>query len=157
MISTEPEYSYDSMNDIHSFNPLYTEKPTRGRSRERSTITVQNERGVTTIPVYKSEKTFNNIVELHSVETQTEDLARYGLKELIENIEDENIIDKDLMAHDDNSFKQEMPEEVEIFIDEMSNSVRHHGVRPYDAWDNLEKTIPNIVEEMPHIDGHETI
>ena len=71
MISTELGYSYDSMNDIHSFNPLYTEKPTRGRPRERSTIIVQNERGVTTILVYKSEKTFNNIVELHSVETQT--------------------------------------------------------------------------------------
>ena len=107
MISTEPEYSYDSMNGIHSFNPLYTERPARGRSREISTIIVQNEKGVTTIPVYNSEKTFNHIVELHSVETQTEDLATHGLKEFSENIEDENIIDKDRMAHDDDSFKQE--------------------------------------------------
>ena len=82
MITAEPEYSYDSTNDIHSFNPIFTEKPTRGRSRERSTIVVQNERGVTTSPVYNSEKTFNRIVELHSIETQTEDLATHGLKEL---------------------------------------------------------------------------
>ena len=40
------------------------------------------------------------------------------------------------------------------------NSERHHGERPYDAWldvDNLEKTIPDGVEEMLHVDGHETI
>ena len=106
MISTELEYSYDPMNDIHFFNPLYTEKPTRGRLRERSTITVQNERGVTTIPVYNSEKTFNKIVELHSVETQTGDLATHGLKHY-STISRTSIIDKDLMAHHDDSFKEE--------------------------------------------------
>ena len=34
------------------------------------------------------------------------------------------------------------------------------GVRPYDAWfdsDNLETTIPDVVEKMLHVDGHETI
>ena len=82
MISTEPEYSYDSMKDIHSFNPIFTEKPTIGMSRERSAIVVQNDRGVTTIPVYNFEKAFNHIVEVHSFETQTEDLATHGLKEL---------------------------------------------------------------------------
>ena len=40
MISTELEYSYDSMNDIPSFNPLYTEKSTRGMSRERTMMIV---------------------------------------------------------------------------------------------------------------------
>ena len=82
------------------------------------------------------------------------------MKELFDNIVDENIIDEDLMAHDDHSFKEEMPEEVESFIDEMLNSDRHHEVHTYDVWfyfDNLEKTIPDVVEEMLHIDGHETI
>ena len=64
------------------------------------------------------------------------------------------------MAHDNDSFKEEIPGEVESFIDEILNSERHHGERPYDAWldvDNLEKTIPDGVEEMLHVDGHETI
>ena len=58
VIDTEPEYSYDPVADIHSFNPLNTfiERPTRGRSREKSTIIVQNARGITTIPVYNSVK-----------------------------------------------------------------------------------------------------
>ena len=88
------------------------------------------------------------------------DLATHGLKEHFENIEDENIIDKDLMAHDDDSFKEEMLEEVESFIDEMLNSDRHHGACPYDAlfdFDNLKKTILDVFEEMLHVDGHETI
>ena len=38
---------------------------------------------------------------------QTEDLATYGLKELCEIIEDENITDTDLMSHVDDSFKEE--------------------------------------------------
>ena len=81
MVSTEPEHSYNSVKGIHSFNPMFTEKPTRGRSRARSTIVVQNDKGITTIPVYNSEKTFNHIVELHSVDTQTEDSATQGLKD----------------------------------------------------------------------------
>ena len=122
MISTEPEYSYESMNDIHSFNPLYTERPTRGRPRDTSTIIVQNEKGVTTIPVYNSEKTSRPIVGLHSAERQAEDLAMHGLNELFENVEDENIIDNGLIATDDDSLKEEMPEEVESFFDEMLSS-----------------------------------
>ena len=59
--------------------------------------------------MYNFEKTFNHIVELHSVQTQPEDWATHGPKEFVENIEDENIIDNDLMAHDDDSFKEEMP------------------------------------------------
>ena len=84
MISTEPEYSYDPVKDIHSFNPMCAERPTRGRSRDRSTIVVQNSRGITTIPVYSAEKPHDHIVELHSVETRTEDCATHGLKELFE-------------------------------------------------------------------------
>ena len=102
-ISTEPEYSYDPMTDIHSFNPMFTEKQTRGRSSESSTIVVQNDRGITAIPVDNSEKTFNHIVELRSVETPMEDLATHGLKELFGNISDEDINEEDRMAHVDDS------------------------------------------------------
>ena len=74
MISTEPEYTYDPVADVHSFNHLntFTARPTRGRSRENSTIIVQNARGITTIPVYNSVKGVDYIVELHTFETQTE-------------------------------------------------------------------------------------
>ena len=82
MLSTEPGYSYDPVKDIHSFNLMFAERPTRGRSRDRSTIVVQNSRGITTIPVYCAEKPHDHIVELHSVEAQTEDLATHGLNEL---------------------------------------------------------------------------
>ena len=68
------------MNDIHSFNPPYIERPTRGRPREKSTVIVRDEKGITTIPVFNSEKTVNHIVELHSVETQTQVLVTHGLK-----------------------------------------------------------------------------
>ena len=76
-------------------------------------------------------------------------MATHGLKEFVEDIEDKNIIDKDLIAHDSDSFKEELPEDVVSFIDEMLNSNRHHG-RPYEAWfdlDNFEKTIPDAVED----------
>ena len=74
VIDTEPECSYDPVADVHAFNPLNTfiERPTRRRSRERSTIIVQKEKGIMTIPIYGSVKGVDNIVELHSVETQTE-------------------------------------------------------------------------------------
>ena len=75
MISTEPEYSYDTVKDVHSFNPMFAKRPTRCRSRNRMTIVVQNSRGITTIPVYSDEKPHDHIVELHSVETQTVGLA----------------------------------------------------------------------------------
>ena len=93
MISTEPEYSYDPVKDIHSFNPMYAERLTRGRSRDKSTIVVKNSRGITTIPVYSDEKPHNHSVELHSIETQTEDLATHGLKTLFEIVQDESIIE----------------------------------------------------------------
>ena len=99
MISTEPEYSYDPVRDIHSFNPMYVERPTRSRSREKSTIVVKNSKGITTIPVYSDEKPHNNIVELHSVETQTEDLATHGLKELFDIVQDESIIETDPITY----------------------------------------------------------
>ena len=94
MIDTEPEYSYDPVADVHSFNPLnmFIERPTRGRSRERSTIIIQNEKGITTIPVYNSVKGVDNILELHSVETQTEGLSMHGLTELVENVVDGGVI-----------------------------------------------------------------
>ena len=72
MISTELEYSYDPVKDIHSFSPIFIEKPTRGRPRGRSPIIVQNSRGITTIPMYSAETPHDHIVELHSVETQTD-------------------------------------------------------------------------------------
>ena len=82
------------MADVHSFNPLNTfiERPTRGRSRERSTIIVHNDKGIKTIPVYNSMKGVDNIVELHSVETQTEELSMHGLTELVENFVDGDVI-----------------------------------------------------------------
>ena len=93
MASTKPEYSYDPVKDIHSFKPTYVERPTRGRSRDKSTIVGKNSRGITTIPLHGDEKPHDHIVELHSVETQTEDLAMHGLKELFEIFQDENNID----------------------------------------------------------------
>ena len=86
VIDTELEYSYAPVADIHSFNPLNTfiERPTGGKSREKSTIIVQIARGITRIPVYNSVKGVDNIVELHSVETQTEELSVHGLTELID-------------------------------------------------------------------------
>ena len=56
------------------------------------TIIAQNEKGITTIPVYDSVKGVDNIVEFHSVETQTEELSMHGLTELIENVVDEEAI-----------------------------------------------------------------
>ena len=40
------QYSYDPVADVHSFNPLnmFSERLTRGRSREKSTIIVRNEK-----------------------------------------------------------------------------------------------------------------
>ena len=142
------------------FNPMCAERPTRGRSRDKSTIVVKYNRGITTIAVYSAEKPHDHIVELHSFETQTEDLATHGLKELFENISDENIIDEDPMAHVDDSFQEEIPKEFKSFINKMLDNDRHQGVHPYDAmfdFENLEKTIPDVVEEMLHVDGHETI
>ena len=40
MISTELEYSYDPVKDIHFFNTMHADRPTRGRSRDKSTIVV---------------------------------------------------------------------------------------------------------------------
>ena len=143
MLSTEPEYSYDPVKDIHSFNPMYAERPTRGRSREKSTSVVKNSRDITTIPVYNDEKPHNHIVELHSVETQTEDLATHGLKELFETIQDEIIIETDLITYDDDHYEEEMPDDVESFIVEMLDGERHQEVHPYDAmfdYDDLEET-----------------
>ena len=108
MISTEPEYSYDPVKDIHSFNPTYAERPTRGRSRDKSTIVVKNSRGITAIAVYSDEKPHNHIVELHSVETQT-----HGLKELFEIVQDESIIETGLITYADDHCEEEMPD-VEI-------------------------------------------
>ena len=113
-----------------------------------------------TIPVYNSEKTFNNIIELHSVETQTEDLPTHGLKEFFDHIVDENIIEEDLIIHVDDSCKEEIPEGVGSFIDEMLDSDLRQEVYPYNAmfdYDNLGKTIPDVVKETLHVDGHETI
>ena len=42
----------------------------------------------------------------------------------------------------------------------MLNSERQHEEQPYIAWfdfDIFEKTIPDVVEEMLRVDGHETI
>ena len=121
MISTEPEYPYDPLKDIHFFNPMLTERPAMGRSRDRSTLVVQNSRGITTIPVYSAEKPHNHIVDLHSVETQTEDLATHCSKELFETVQDESIIETDLIAYvnDHRNEDIEIPEDVESFIDEM--------------------------------------
>ena len=73
VINTEPEYTYDPVTDVHSFNHLNTiiESPTRGRSREKSIIIAQNATGITTIRVHKLVNNVDNVVELHSVETQT--------------------------------------------------------------------------------------
>ena len=94
VINTEPECSYDPVADVHSFNPLnmFIERPTRGRPRAKSTIIVRNEKGITTIPVYSAVKSVDNIVELHSVGTQTEELSVHGLAELIENVVDEEVV-----------------------------------------------------------------
>ena len=94
MISTEPEYTYDPVADFHSFNyqNTFIERPTRGRSRAKSTIIFQNARGITAIPVYNSVKGVDNIVELHNVETQTEELSAHGLSELFENVVDGDVI-----------------------------------------------------------------
>ena len=112
MISTEPKYSYDPVKDINSFNPTFTERLTRGRSRDRLTIVVHNSRGITTISVYSAEKPHDHIVEMHSVETQTEDLATHGLKELCETVQDESIIETDLITYVDDHFKDKIPEDV---------------------------------------------
>ena len=101
MISIEPEYSYDPESDIHSFNPTYVERATRGRSRDKSTIVVKNNRGITTIPVYGDEEPHDHIVELHSVKTQTEDVAAHRLKELVETVQYKNIIDTGVTTHAD--------------------------------------------------------
>ena len=119
MISIEPEYSYDAVKDIHSFNPMYAERPTRGRSRDKSTIVVKISRGITTIPVYSDEKPHDHIVELHSVETQTEDVATHGLKELVETIPDEIIIETDLITYADDHYEEKMPDDIESLIGEM--------------------------------------
>ena len=94
VINTEPENSYDPVGDMHSFKPqnMFIETPTRGRSREKSNIIVRNEKGITTISVYGSVKGTENIVEVHSVETQTEELLVYGLAELIEKVVDEDVV-----------------------------------------------------------------
>ena len=143
MISTEPKHSYDPMSDIHSFNPPFIERPTRGRSREKSTIIGRNEKGITTIPMHNSEKAFNQIVELHSVEAQRDDLATHGLKELFEIVQDENIIDTGLITYADDHFEEKMSDDVESFIDEMLGGDRRQEAHPYDAMfddDGLEET-----------------
>ena len=85
VINTELEYSYAPVADVHSFNSLNTfiERPKRGRSTERSTIIMRNEKGITTFPVYNPVKGVDNIVELHNAETQTEELLMHGLTELV--------------------------------------------------------------------------
>ena len=107
MISTESEYSYDAEKDIHSFNPTYVESPTSGRSRDKSTIVVKNTRSSTTIPVYSDEKLHNHIVELHSDETQTDDLATHGLKELFEIVQYDNLIDTALITYADDHYEED--------------------------------------------------
>ena len=96
---------------------MHADRPTRGRSRDKSTIVVKNSRGITTIPVYSDEKPHNHIVELHSVETQTEDLATHGLKELFEIVQDESIIETGLITYADDHYEEEMSDDVESFID----------------------------------------
>ena len=97
---------------------------------------------------------------MHSFETQTEDLATQGLKELFENIQNESIIEADLITHVDDHCMEEIPEDIESFMDEMLNSDRREEVHPYDAmldYDDLEKTIPDDVEGTLNVDGRETI
>ena len=124
MISNEPEYPFDPVKDIHSFNPMYAERPTRGRSRDKSTNVVKSSRGITTIPVYGDEKPHNHIVELHSVETQTEDSATHGLKELFEIVQDENIIDTGFITYADDHYEEEISDAVESIIDELMDGDR---------------------------------
>ena len=53
--------------------------------------------------------------------TQTEDLATHGLKELVETIPDESIIETDLITDADDHYEEEMPDDVASFIGEMLN------------------------------------
>ena len=80
---------------------------------------------------------------MHSVETQTEDLATHGLTELFEIVQDENIIDTGLITYADDHYEEEMSDDVGSFIDEMLDGDRRQEVRPYDAmfdYDGLEET-----------------
>ena len=76
VIDTEHEDLYDSVADMHSFNPLNTfiERPKRGRSTERSTVIMRNENGR------------DSIVKLINVETQTEELSIHGVTALIDDV-----------------------------------------------------------------------
>jgi hypothetical protein len=112
------------VKDIHSFNPMFAERPTRGRSRDKSTIVVKNSKGIKTIHVYSDEKLHDHIVELHSVEMQTEDLATRGLKELFATMQDESIIVTDVITYVDDHCEEEMPDDVGSLLDKMLD-LRH--------------------------------
>ena len=79
------EYSYDAMNDIHTFSPVYDgviEKEVEGSVR--STLVVKTEKGIRTVPIYTAPEEIIDTIEVYDAETQTDELEMHGLAELSE-------------------------------------------------------------------------